>query len=165
MKKILTHLTGIVLLLTILVAGGCKKFVYYDTSNGNDPVEVSNRVKIYLKVVDDGEEMHLEMYDSNKRDDIVVDNLETYVLAGSKVIWKRTLFNSGIKKIDNVGSKSGDGSIFKPGAQPYLNSKRFKLEVPEGVEEGDEEYYYIKFTDTDGDTATIDPHLKIPLSN
>jgi len=155
MKKILSLLTGIVALITILLAAGCSK-----TGDSEGP-EDSPKVKIYLKAIEEDGEMHLKMYDSNKPEDKVIDELETLVPPGSTVIWKRTL-SSGIKRIDKIGSKSGDGNIFKGDAQPIPNTKRFKLEIPEDVSSGEEEAYYIKFEDKDGKLHEIDPYLRIP---
>ena len=54
MKKILTHLTGIVFVIAILVAGGC----------GPKPASDSSTVTIYLKAVKEDGEMRLKMYNS-----------------------------------------------------------------------------------------------------
>ena len=73
MKKILTHLTGIVLLVAILFAGAC------NPGRDND----FKRVIIYLQAHEIGGEMHLKMYDSNDPTIVVVDTLQTEVRPGT----------------------------------------------------------------------------------
>jgi len=161
MKKNLLLLTGIVFLITVLAAGGCNKGKMPIGSTPKDFIKDSTKVKIYLKAIKIEGEIHLKMYDSNKRRHKVVDTLETFVPPGSTVIWKRTWF-SGIKKIEKIGSTSGDGNIFKEDAQPIPNSKRFKLEIPKNVSPGEVEEYDIEFLDKDSNPQSIDPYLRIP---
>ena len=158
MKKNLTHLTGIVFLITILIAGAC-----ISACNSKEP-EAPEIVTIYLKAKKIDGKIHLKMYDSNKPKERVVDKLETLVPPGSTVIWKRSWF-SGIKKIEKISSTSGNGNIFKEEAQPIPKSKRFKLEIPKDVSAGEKEKYDIVFVDKDNITSPpIDPYLRIPLT-
>ncbi len=161
MKKILILLTGIVFIITILVAGAC--------SNGKTPIGLakeeiikdSTRVTIYLKAIEIGGEKHLQMYDSNKPDDKVVDTLSTWVVPGTKVIWKLDQ-NSGIKKINKIGSSKEVRNIFKNDARKRFLSKGFKLKLSDDID-GEEEKYDIEITDTDGTPwPPIDPYLRIP---
>ena len=159
MKKILTHLTGIVFVITILAAGSCNQ-----TSEQNGPQALaaeSETVKIYLKAVKKNGEMHLKMYNSYNRGNKVIDKLESVVPAGSKVIWERTWFN-GIKEIKEISSTGGEGNIFINGAKPIPGTKRFMLEIPEDVSPGEEEEYDITFVaKRDNKEWKIDPYLRI----
>ncbi len=152
MRKKSLFLTGIVFLIPMLMAGGCNR--------PQDP-EDSTKVKIYLKAVEIDDVIHLEMHDSNKPANKVIDDLGTLVPAGSTVIWKRTVF-SGIKKIERIASKSGAGTIFRGDAQQIGKTKRFKLEIPTDASPGDQEYYLIEFRDRDNNPQSIDPYLRIP---
>lgn len=158
MKKIITHLTGIVLLIAILIAGGCKQTAT-DENEGFAPQ--SKEVKIYMRAIKKAGKKHLKMYDTNDRGHKVVDMLKTEVQPGSIVIWERTWF-SRIEEIKSISSKIDNGLIFTKDAQPIPGTKRFKLEVPQDVSSGYEEEYYIEFVDKKGKTWTIDPHLIIP---
>ena len=155
MKKILAHLTGIVCVIAILIAGGCSSV------STSKKLEDPETVKIYLKAKEIDGKMHLKMYDSNNRGNKVIDKLETEVSPGSTVIWKRTWF-SGIKELKKISSKSDDGKLFRGDAQPIPNTKRFKLEIPTSASSGDKEAYDIVFVDKKNNEETpIDPYLKI----
>ena len=155
MKKILILLTGIVFVITILAAGGCSPASNHDPSKGLE------EVTIYLKVDEKDGEMRLKMYDSNKPDSIVVDDLYTDVKDSTKVIWALA-DQSGIRRIKKIGPKKPGGQIIIEDASGIFLTKKKKLKIPDNQTPGNEEAYYIKFKDTDGNTWTIDPYLRIP---
>jgi len=156
MKKNLTFLTGIVFLITILVAGGCESATTNDDSNGSKDLK---RVTIYLQAHEIDEEMHLKMYDSNDLDKVVVDTLHTVVQPGTKVIWK-LVKDSGIEKVEKIGP-TNEGEIIIEDATKIIFTKRFKLKIPKNATPGEDEYD-IDFKAEDGKTWKIDPYLKIP---
>ena len=151
MKKKLLLLTGIAFSLAILAAGGC--------SNSEGPKDTSE-VYIYLKVIDINGEKHLQMFDSNDRNIVVIDTLHTQVQAGTKVFWALAE-SSGISSIKKIGPKNPNGNIIPGDASGVIFTKKKKLKIPKNAKSG-EEGYYIKFKDEDGKTTTIDPYLKIP---
>ena len=156
MKKILSLPTVIVFLITFLVAGGCGSPLERD----NCVIKNTKRVKIYLKAIVQNGEKHLQMYDSNDTTKLVVDDLETCVMPGMKVIWKRAK-NSGIKKITKIGPKNA-GKIIIKDATRVLFTKKFKLKIPKKAPYNTEEKYDIDFLDKDSKPHSIDPYLKIP---
>ena len=156
MKKILTHLIGIVFLITILIAGACSP----EGNNGKLQVGLEE-VSIYLKAHEIDGKMHLKMYDSNDPTIVVVDTLHTYVRDSTLVIW-RLADQSGIKKILKISPKNGRGNIIIRDARGFLTSQKKKLKIPDKQTPDDEEEYLIKFKDSDGNPHTIDPYLRIP---
>ena len=148
MKKNLTFLTGIVLLITFLVSGAC------NSAKEND----FKRVIIYLQAHETNGGKHLKMYDSNDKTIVVVDTLHTEVRPGTKVIWK-LVKDSGIEKVEKIGPKN-PGEIIIKDATRILFTKKFKLKIPKKATSG-EEKYDIKFKDMDGNTVPIDPYLRI----
>lgn len=178
MKKNLAHLTGIVFLITILIAGSCSSAPENDSQTFTDqtvptiqtdqtvPEEVDT-VTIYLvEAFEEKGSIHLRMYDSNDPGNIVVDNLETFVWPGTVVIWK-VLDNSGIRKLKKISPKKGNGNILHRDATGFfytLFTGKKKHIVPDNaprpsVKEG----YLIKFRhDEGGSPWEIDPYLKIP---
>lgn len=154
MKKNLSILTGIILVLMILISGACNK------QGGEDYPEDSNKVTIYYKVIMVGKEMHLEMYNSYNKSFKVVDSLWTEVKPKMKVIWE-PLDNSGIKKVKRIGPSKQNPKIFKTDAHKVFLSKKFKFRIPREAKQG-EDKYDIKFEAIEGGEWTIDPHLIIP---
>ena len=155
MKKNLTFLTGFVFLITILVAGGCS------SASNDDPSKDLKKVKIYLKAVEIGEEIHLEMYDSNNPGTIVVDDLYTDVDPGTKIVWRRAK-DSKIKRISEVAPRD-KGEILVEDAKTILLNKRYRARVPDNkIDRHTEEKYIIKFVyKIDNKEKVIDPYLKI----
>jgi len=154
MKKNLTILTGIALLITILIAGGCK------SADEDDNTNDSRKVTIYLKkVVKIDGKTHLEMYNSYATEQVVVDSLRTFVQPGMKIIWAPET-DSGIKIVNKIGSSTGNGNIFDRDASRVFLSKKFKFKVPDGA--FGEEKYDIQIEDMEGQSWNIDPHLIIP---
>ncbi len=156
MKKNLTLITGIAILVAIFIAGACS------TEGSDDDIRDSNNVTIYLKkVVEIEGKMHLEMYNSyDPGKKVVVDSLLTIVKPGMIVFWEPER-ESGIKKIGRIGSSIGIGNIFKKDASKVFLSKKFRLRVP-GDASGEEKYDII-FEDEEGEPGNIDPHLIIPV--
>ena len=160
MKKAFTYLTGIVFIITILIASGSTPAVDPDK-----PSENLKKVEIFLKVyIKDGEK-HLEMYDSNNPDNIVIDDLNTVVEPGTKVVWRRAK-DSGIRSIRKV-SPIDPGVIFTGDARTILFNKRFRTRIPEGeVKRDTKEKYIIVFLDKkDKEETPIDPYLRVRGSN
>lgn len=98
------------------------------------------------------------MFDSNGNFDMN-DSLVTYVKAGGTVFWNLDKA-SGIRRIEKIYSKN-NGPIFREDAKEILFSKKFKLEIPDGLAGGTEERYYIDYTDQDNSLITKDPYLRI----
>ena len=161
MKKILTFLAGIVFIITILVAGGCKS-----ASNNNDPEDKKN-VKIYCKAFKENGVLHFEMYDStdtkrvvaNLTKDKLVANHTADVKPGTKVTWSWTN-DSEIMEFVRIGP-TRKGDIIDKDAEKISGTKKLRLEIPKDATEGKEKYDIV-FVGWDGDTVTIDPYLKIP---
>ena len=161
MKKILTHLTGFVLLITILVAGGCSS-----TSNNENPKDMG-KVKIYCKAFEKNGAMHFEMYDSNDAKKVVanltkdklVANHTTDIMPGTKVIWM-WVPDSEIQKFVKIGPQT-PGEIITRKARKILFTKKLKLKIPRKAPPDKTEKYDIIFVGLDGDTVTIDPYLRI----
>ena len=120
MKKILTHLTGIVFLITILVAGGCKTNKQNaEAIEGNEPVieetltesdfsaEIlaadSNEVWVSLQETSIGCRKHLVMQNitHSERSKKVIDTLTTVVYPGYTVRWVKA-DSAKLKKVHHV---------------------------------------------------------------
>ena len=159
MKKNLTFLTGIVLLITILVAGSCGNGT---KQNGSINVaDDSTKVDIFLKEILIDGSMHLLMYDSKKPDCEVIDNLVTVVYPGYTVTWKKAQ-HSEIKDVLDIRPIDDDGNIFGKGViKIEIKGKSlWTLVIPDSATT-DTVKYEIVFT-VKKDTITIDPYLKIP---
>ena len=174
MKKILTHLTGIVFLITILIAGGCGSATENDSQTFTDPTvpkvptvttdqtvpDEVDTVTIYLvKAFEENGKKHLKMFDSNDPNIVVVDTLlVTDVKPGTKVIWT-FLEGSGIEKLKKIGPEKTDAIIIRD-AKKILFKKDFQLKIPNSAKPGQEKYDIV-FEDEDGNTVPIDPYLRI----
>ncbi len=158
MKKLLTILAGIVLLITILVAGSCGNSKKRNTPN----VEDSTKVDIYLKAILIDGSMHLEMYDSRKHPCPVIDGLLTVVYGGYTVTWKKAA-ESNIKTVEDIRGIDDFGNIFGNLNKETEPESLWTLKIPDPAEP-DTVKYEIDFTvKGDKDTIyTIDPYLKIP---
>ncbi len=153
MKKILALLTGIVFLITILIAGGCSP------AKVPPPARDLSVVIIYVKAKKIGEKNHLEMYDSNDTTK-VVDDLETLVTDSSVVFWVLAE-DSGLKKIKKIRPKK-DGKIIPGNAKGIWLFTQYKKHIVPGNQTPDDvQRYYIKVKDMDSETWEIDPYLKI----
>jgi len=151
MKKILTLPKAIVLLIAILLTGGCAK----PQSLDKDVVE------IYLRVVEINGAKHLQLYDSNDTTHVVVDTLTTDVWPKDKVYWV-PLDGGGVEQLKKISPKK-PGKIIKRDAEKVPKSKKFKLKIPRKAPiPSPKEKYDIVFIDKDGNTWPIDPYLRIP---
>lgn len=166
MKKILTHLTGIVFLITILAAGGCNSNNQQNdqTAEGTTPeqeIDKPAEVYIYLKAVTINKNIHLEMSDTKKPDCVAIDGLITVVIPGDTVIWREAP-NSNIDKIIEIRPMKNDENLFRNGVETIEVDSIWTLRIPDIVKP-DTVKYEIKFTvKHKKDTITIDPYLKLP---
>ena len=156
MKKNLTHLTGIVFLITILAAGCCR-----DGNKQNSSAIAENdstEVEIYLKATLIDGRMHLKMYNGKDSLNPIVDSLYTDVQPGYTVIWKKAK-ESEIKKVNDIRPIEENGKIFSEDAIEVRSLYQYKIpfDAPPGIEK-----YEIVFTDKDDNTWCIDPYLRIP---
>jgi hypothetical protein len=163
MKKILTPLTGIVFIIAILAASGCKQppKQNHETDEENNLIEPQERdpkVFISLKAVSIDGEVHLEMFDSREPKCKVIDGLVTVVIPEDTVIWRKAP-NSNIHSIDQI-ILHADYGIFSEFFT--VDDSLIALQIP-STEIGDTIIKYdIKFTlRKDGGTHTIDPYLRI----
>jgi len=151
MKKSLLLSAGIAYLTVILVSGGCKIY------NGQERTKTQEKVTIYLRSIVINNEKHLLMFDTNGQ--FAIDSLTTYVKTDGTVFW--ALDNaSGIKKIERIYSRKKE-PIFREDAKKVFFSRRFKLEVPEGLSRGAKEEYIIDYIDQDNSLIKIDPYIRI----
>lgn len=183
MKKNLLILTGIVFLIAVLVAGGCstgKK--QKDNSNEEGAAQKavaadSTKVDIFLKAIEIGGSMHLEMYDSKKPDCEVTDDHLIVVKRRYTVNWK----NAAGSKIDEikhirpvadstffgavpeVGTREADGTVVDTAEFFSVNGGILTLVIPDTACLDTLIKYEIVFTlKKDPNIYTIDPYLKIP---
>jgi hypothetical protein len=151
MKKSLLFSAGIAYLTVILVSGGCTRY------NGQERMKAPEKVTIYLRSVVINTEKHLMMFDTNGK--FAIDSLTTGVKAGGTVYWELDKA-SGIKEIERIHSRKG-GSIFREDAKKEFFSRRFKLEVPDGLDKGTIQKYDIDYIDQDNSPIKIDPYIRI----
>jgi hypothetical protein len=166
MKNILTLPTGIVILITVLAAGGCRNS---NKKNDSPKEEILNdspkqgilndsTVVVYLKAIDQGGRKHLKMYNGKDSLNAVVDSLYTVVYPGYTVIWKKA-HKSDIKKINQIRPIKKNGKIFSEGAREVKDL--IQITIPSDAEP-DTIKYDIVFTDKDDIIWCIDPYLRIP---
>lgn len=171
MKKISTLSTGIMFLLAILIAGGCKsekkKMLLFQQDMA------IKTVNIYLRYIEFNGEKYLYMYDSNGN--TFLENLKsdttgliTDVKPGTEVFWQLER-NSGIEEILKIYSKGGH-NIFKEDPTPEIETdtsaikkpsdKIFKLRLKDNIE--GEEKYGINIRLKDETEIQRDPYLRVP---
>jgi len=151
MKIFFTISMGIVILITILNAEGCKSARNNSTTKGHE------KIKITIKSAEINGEKHLKMSDPKNTN--VIDNLITDVKPGDIVFWKLKIF-SGIKSIDTIYATTGEHIIFKK--NPSLNSQgKFELVVPDDAKPTQQEKYAIDYILRDGTPGSIDPYIRI----
>lgn len=157
MKKIHSLLTGIVLVIAILLAGGFKPAT--GNEDANDP-ENLKKVEIYCKAYEKNGVMHFEMYDSNNPN-VKGDNITTDVMPGGKVTWIWTP-DSEIQEFVKIHPKKA-GPIMTGNAAKVPGTKKFQLKIPKKAKiPSPKEKYDIVFKDKDGNDYPIDPYLRIP---
>ena len=176
MKKILTHLTGIVFLITILAAAGCNSGENQTdaTVEEIDPVEAaieqikalddSKKVEIFLKDVLINDTMHLFMYDDKKPIECgVIDDHLVVVKRNYTVTWNKA-DDSNIDKILHirpVGDTAFWGAV--PEEEVNLGRSLHKLVIPNTAKLDTLIKYEIIFTvKKDSTEYGIDPYLKVP---
>jgi hypothetical protein len=155
MKKILTHLTGIVFVITILIAVACQP--HPEQKGQAIALFDSTKVDIFLRAILLEGQVHLLMSDSRNPGCEVIDNLVTVVFPDDTVRWKKAP-HSNIRTIIGI-RPVGVHSIFSN----FLirNDSLFTLEVP-STAVSDTVKYEIEFTHTfNKDTIIIDPYLRI----
>ncbi|NBC83510.1 MAG: hypothetical protein GVY19_09020 [Bacteroidetes bacterium] len=116
-----------------------------------------NKIKIYLRSVNNDNEKRLALFDTERNG--AIDELVTYANPGDLIIWK--LDNcSNIKTIDSIFPKLKDGKIFRGGNPKKGNrGKTWKYRIPKDAE-GDEAYG-IGYTIGDGTSHIVDPQIRI----
>jgi hypothetical protein len=157
MRKIHTLLTGIVLSLTILLAGSFKPATDNDDSNGPQNLK---KVEIYCKAYEKDGVIHFEMYDSNNPT-VKGDNITTDVMPGAIVTWQWTP-DSEIQEFVRIHPKKA-GPIMTGNAKKVPGTKKLRLKVPKKAKiPSPKEKYDIVIKDKDGNDYPIDPYLRIP---
>jgi len=162
MKKILTPLTGIVIIITILFAGACKdrtKSGEQTTATRDDPTSVS----IYLKDTFMNGSEHLLMYDSKKPHDKVIDSLETVVYPGDTVVFKKA-HKSDVKEVTDIRLVL---PVFNIYSETVLDdSGLYVFRIDTSAPWDTRAKYEIDFIVKQDTTLwNIDPHLVIPPEN
>jgi hypothetical protein len=114
------------------------------------------KVKIYLRSIVVDDQSQLMMFDSNRNGSI--NNLATTVLAGSTIVWKLDRKN-GIKRIERIYSKTGNGTIFRTEPHRFWIFKSFRLKTSRDAE--GEEAYNIDLVLCNNSRLTIDPIIII----
>ena len=156
MKKNLILLTGIVLLITILVAGGCQEPI---KQNGGTILANDSTRVVYLKdTLIDGR-MHLEMYHARDSLKKVIDSLYTVVQPGYTVYWKKAA-KSKINAIHDIRLVDAD-SIFSLSKDSIGLLSLFKLEIPKDAKPDTIKYEIVFTVKQGGGTWCIDPYIRI----
>jgi hypothetical protein len=162
MKKNLTLLTGIVMLITIMLAGGCNN---ESTKEALDELKEDPDVIVVLKAAVEREHKrkHLQMYNSYDSLNVQVDTLVTGVKSGETIIWDRKPGN-GIKRVIHVRPVLENGILMPEAAKEvsYDKKKVFMIKIPIVPNDTIIEKYEIVFEDDDNNTWCIDPYLRIP---
>lgn len=169
MKKILTHLTGIVFLITILIAFGCGSS---EKQNGSallaptdesadvaTPDRAPKAVSIFLKDTSIDGRMHLLMSNEKHPEWKVIDDLVTLVYCRDTVVWRKGE-KSNIDEIKYIKIKEVYGTGFI--TEGRLIRPLDELVIPDSAKPGIM-VYEIGFTvKKDTTTHTIDPYLRLP---
>lgn len=113
-------------------------------------------VTIYLRSVEQKDKNQLALYDSNRHS--AINDLTTLVPAGALIIWKLD-YNSGIRNITKIYSKTGKRNVFKTDPVKRPLCKSFVLRLSKDVT--GEEAYAIKYILCSGREVTIDPVIRI----
>ena len=179
MKRNLIVLTGIVFVISILIAVGCQQPKQTDSTEGETELTFGyinpsllasdSTVEISLKdTLIDGR-YHIFMYDSNDSTIQVVDNLYTDVEPGWTVYWINAP-GSNIKEILNIRPVLENGVLFTEEAEEIelFDKKLYKYKVPDEITPPVTEKYEIVFTvkiqegeEEKESTWCIDPYLRI----
>lgn len=172
MKKNVILLTGIVVLISLLAAGGCQNGPKKNVSEVGGPnlkaatadsTELkpdSTTVRIYLKdrIIDGS--MHLEMYNEKKPDCPVIDGLITVVYPGYTVIFKKA-HKSNVNRVKNIVLEEEYYSISSEDVK--VDSGLYVIVIDTSASYDTIVKYDIIFTVKQDTTSwRIDPYLKIP---
>jgi hypothetical protein len=179
MKKTLTFLTGIVFLIAILVAVGCKAVKMQVTTEDNEetiteselpPAILADDSTVTVVVYDTmiGCRKHLVMQNvmPDERSKKVVDTLTTVVRRGFTVVWVK-VNGSELRKVHQVrimdSSPWNTSDSCLAGEEEIVAASRsyIKFVIPLDANPGTVKYEVI-FEDKDKNYWYIDPHLKIP---
>jgi hypothetical protein len=180
MKKILTHLTGIVLIITILFTVGCKHGQEQETVASEEETltdmqiamtilgEDSDKVFVFVEdTVIDGK-MHLNMFNvkhTGEQGKKVLDSLTTEVQPENTVYWRKTS-DAELKKIHLVRIvDSGpwnliDTCLIGVESEVEEDKKSVKFVIPSTADSGTVKYELI-IEDKDKKLWCIDPYLMI----
>jgi len=156
MKKILSLLTGIVVIITILATGGCKK----GHKQNGDALATHDSLKIYLTDTVMSGSKHLYMSDSRKPGCGVIDNLQTVVNPGDSVFFMKGK-NSKIETVDTIYQVKVIDTVFN--VIETKGKEYYVLEIDSFTPTDTIVKYVIEFTvKKDTTTYIIDPYLRIP---
>jgi hypothetical protein len=178
MKKTLTFLTGIVFLIAILVAVGCKEVKMQVTTEDNDETLTESElppailaddstvtVVVYDKMIGCFKHLIMENVTDTGRSKKVIDTLTTIVRPGYTVIWVKH-DSAKLKKVHHVRILDSSpwstsdtclaGTVIEADAGNYI-----KFDIPLDADTGKVKYEVI-FEDKDKNFWYIDPHLRIP---
>jgi hypothetical protein len=168
MKKNLIFLTGIVVLIAVLAAGGCSTSPKTDTNGdpeANSPAEEQDPegIYIFLRAVLIAGDRHLEMYDSKNDQCPAIDGLITEVNPKDTVYWKKATA-SKIHKVTLIRLMTDDHTLYGNIVEETVDEKGnelWKLIVPD-IEVPDTIKYEVHFTVKDHkDTTVIDPYIRV----
>ena len=174
MKRNLILLTGIVFLIAILAAGGCKnpdeqkdtgQPTLLTESELDSILDDPSTKHVYLKdtlLKSDGR-VHLEMYNSKHPEKKVIDSLATGIRVGYTVVWEK-VHASDIKAIYHIRPVEADTNIFRNGIDTIRTVDRtlYRLEVPLDAHNDTIKYEIVFSIKKDGGTWCIDPFLELP---
>jgi hypothetical protein len=177
MKKTLTHLTGIVFLIAIVIIGSCNTTVMNDEEekSKDDLIDSlllaskKNTITCKAEKAEDGS-LQFTMWDKDdmevaklvSEDPLKFDNHLITDVDTSIVVQWRWAKSSEVKEFVEIGPSAPPGKIFPGKAEPQTPARKVLTIVTlNTAEKNDEDRYYIKFLWNE-DTVTIDPHLKVP---
>jgi len=161
MKNLFRLSTGIVFIISILIAVGCgpKRGNKEEPVTIEETVTIEDTVFIFITYYEINGEIHLKMFDS--KGNWAIDNLTTYVMPENRVIWKLDTL-CGFKDFIHIkGIPNGNifkGVVLKPDREQ--TGKQLKLYLKNDIK-GKEEYE-IKVKMKNNDEYTLDPMLRVP---
>lgn len=158
MKKNPKLLLGIVLMFTILIAGG------HQPASVPLPQEYPPLVFIYVKAVQNGNDIQILLSDTKDGQGVIAKGHSAAVGPETKVVWRRAR-DSKISRIRAVVPVLEDGPIFPGPGKTILGIKR-RIRVKADATVGSQEEYVITVkTKFDGAPSETDPYLRIERTN
>jgi len=155
MKKNPKLLLGIVLIFTILIAGG------HQPASVPPPPNYPDVVFIHLKAEQNGSDIRLLISDTREGQGEDAEGHYASVGPNTKVVWMRAS-DSNIRKIKVVAPTVENGAIFPGPAKTILLGKRRRIRVKENAPIGSQEKYEITVkTKFNNEPKTVDPYLRI----